>query len=66
MANSQTTPERKRVPSGLYQKPIRRKGGLIGSRELTTGLDAESTLTIPQQEKGAIRVLFFRWCRRDR
>ena len=50
---------KKKVPSGLYQKPIRRQGGLIGSRELTTGFDAESTLNIPQQEKGAIRVLFF-------
>ena len=51
--------QRKKVPSGLYQKPIRRQGGLIGSRELTTGFDAESTLNIPQQEKGGIRVLFF-------
>ena len=51
--------QKKKVPSGLYQKPIRRQGGLIGSRELTTGFDAESTLNIPQPEKGAIRVLFF-------
>ncbi len=50
---------KKKVPSGLYQKPLRRQGGLIGSRELTGGFDAESTLNIPRQEKGAIRVLFF-------
>ena len=51
--------KKQKVPSGLYQKPIRRQGGLIGSRELTSGYAAESTLNIPQQEKGAIRVLFF-------
>ena len=50
---------KKKVPSGLYQKPLRRQGGLIGSRELTGGFDAESTLNIPRQEKGAVRVLFF-------
>ena len=48
-----------RVPRGLYQKPIRRQGGLVGSRELTTGFNAESTHNIPQQEKGSIRILFF-------
>ena len=52
-------PEKQKVPQGLYQKPIRRQGSLIGSRELTTGFDAESTLNIPKQEKGAVRVLVF-------
>ena len=51
--------QKQKVSRGLYQKPIRRQGGLIGSRELTTGFDAESTLTIPRQEKDAVRVLFF-------
>ena len=51
--------KKQKVPSGLYQKPIRRQGGLIGSRELTSGYAAESTLNIPRQEKGAVRVLFF-------
>ena len=50
---------KKKVPSGLYQKPLRRQGGLIGSRELTSSFDAESTLNIPRQEKGGVRVLFF-------
>ena len=49
----------KKVSRGLHQKPVRRKGGLVGSRELTTGFNAESTLNIPQQEKGSVRVLFF-------
>ncbi len=51
--------EKQKVPRGLYQKPIRRQGGLIGSRELTMGSETESTLTIPKQEKGSVRVLFF-------
>lgn len=51
--------QKKKVPRGLYQKPIRRQGGLVGSRELTTEFNAESTLNIPRQEKGAIRILFF-------
>ena len=54
-----TSTQKQKVPRGLYQKPIRRQGGLVGSRELTTGFDAESTLNIPQQEKGSIRILFF-------
>ena len=57
--NKRPNAPKKKVPSGLYQKPLRRQGGLIGSRELTGGFDAESTLNIPRQEKGAIRVLFF-------
>ena len=50
---------KQKVPRGLYQKAIRRQGGLVGSRKLTTGFDAESTLNIPQQEKESIRILFF-------
>ena len=57
--NTDDVKEKKQVPRGLYQKPIRRQGGLIGSRELTTSFDATSTLTIPRQEKGAVRVLVF-------
>lgn len=61
--NQKTKPkkndEKKKVPRGLYQKPIRRQGGLIGSRELTTSLETESTLAIPSSEKGALRVLVF-------
>lgn len=49
----------KKVPRGLYQKPIRRQGSLIGTRELTAGFSTESTLNIPKQEKGGIRILFF-------
>ncbi|MCY4577120.1 MAG: ribonuclease J [Candidatus Kaiserbacteria bacterium] len=51
--------KKQKVSSGLYQKPLRRQGGLIGSRELTTNYDAESTLNIPRQEKDAVRILFF-------
>ena len=51
--------QKNKVPRGLHQKSIRRQGGLVGSRTLTSGFDAESTLNIPQQEKGSIRVLFF-------
>ena len=51
--------QKAKVPRGLYQKPIRRQGGLVGSRELTTGFEAESTLNIPQQEKEGVRILFF-------
>ena len=50
---------KQKVPRGLYQKAIRRQGGLVGSRKLTTGFDTESTLNIPQQEKESIRILFF-------
>ncbi len=58
-AGQDAAEKRKRVPRGLHQKPIRRQGGLIGSRELTTGFDAKSTLTIPKQEPGTIRILVF-------
>ena len=51
--------QKNKVPRGLYQKPIRRQGGLVGSRKLTTGFEAESTLNIPKQEKESIRILFF-------
>ena len=51
--------EVKKVPRGLHQKPIRRRGSVIGSRELTTGFNGKSTLTLPEQEKGGIRMLFF-------
>ena len=51
--------QKPKTPRGLYQKPIRRQGGLVGSRELTTRFEAESTLNIPQQKKGVIRILFF-------
>ena len=56
---AQDAEKKQKVSRGLHQKPIRRRGTLIGSRELTTGIEAESTLAIPKQEKGAIRVLFF-------
>ena len=52
-------PDRKDVPRGLYQKPIRRQGGLIGSRELITEDEVESTLSIPKQTPGSLRILFF-------
>ena len=56
---SERTERKPRVSKGLYQKPIRRQGGLIGTRELTAGFEEESTLSIPKQEKGAVRILFF-------
>ena len=48
-----------KVPRGLYQKPIRRQGSPIGSRELTDGTETESTRDIPKVKKGGIRMLFF-------
>lgn len=51
--------EKKIVPRGLHQKPIRRQGTPVGSRELTNSFDAQSSLNIPKQEKNALRVLFF-------
>ena len=56
---SERAEKKPRVSKGLYQKPIRRQGGLIGTRELTAGFEEESTLSIPKQEKGAVRILFF-------
>ena len=59
----QSTPKKKVSPQrsrgGLYQRPIRRQGSAIGSRELTSSFDAESTLNIPRQEKGGVRILYF-------
>ena len=51
--------QKQKVPRGLHQKPIRRQGSLIGSRDLTAGFAMESTLNIPRQEEGGIRVLYF-------
>ena len=48
------------IPKGLTQKPLKRKGTPIGTRELTSPEQfIVSTKNIPRQEKGALRVLFF-------
>ncbi len=48
-----------RVPRGLYIKPPRKQGAPVGSRELTTQQTPISTLSIPRQKKGELRVLIF-------
>ena len=50
------------MPRGLKQKPIRQQGPLVGTRELSAGAGAESTLSIPKPKKDSLRVLFFGGC----
>ena len=57
--NQDIKKEVKEVVKGLQQKPIRRQGTPIGSRELTNNFDTDSTLNIPEKEKGSIRMLVF-------
>ena len=51
--------EHKKIPTpeGLKQKPIKRKGTLVGTRELSA--NEENTLNIPAKKEGELRVLIF-------
>lgn len=60
--HNQQSEKKTPLPRGLKQKPLRQQGPLIGTRELSTGNQTESTLAIPKPKKDGVRVLFFGGC----